>query len=103
MKQTATVLTGVLLLAFTMTGCHVRSAKSLIRSAKQAHGKCEVISKSETDEHTVVILKDELQGFTYQVSSGMNSIYIDGSNFGSLESSSDTFGTALSMYVAEAT
>lgn len=103
MKQTITALTGVLLLAFTLTGCQVRSAKSLIRSARQAHGKCEVISKSETDEHTVVVLKDKLQGFTYQVSSGMNSVYIDGSSFGSLESSSDTFGTALSMYVADAT
>ena len=90
-------------LLFVFTGCQVKSAKQLIKQAKRQHGKCEVISQTEGKDWTTVVLKDELQGFEYTVSSKMDSISIDGSSFGSLEGTSDGFAGALTDYVYSAT
>ena len=85
----------------TLCGCgKVQSAKSLIRQATRDHGKCEVTSQTESDEKTEVVLKDSLQGFQYTVYSYMQDINIDGSSFGSLPSSGDTFSNALIKYVS---
>ncbi len=79
-----------------LTGCgHVKSAKKLIRRARAEHGACEVVSQTETEEKTEVVLQDELQGFTYTVKSYMSDINIDGSSFGSLPHTRDDFMTAL--------
>lgn len=90
----------LLAMSLLLTGCgHVQSAKSLIKQARRDHGKCEVVSKTETDEKTVVRLRDELQGFEYEVVSSMNDINIDGSSFGSLPGTYDYFDTYLISYV----
>lgn len=85
----------VLLLA----GCgHVKSAKKLIRQARSEHGSCKVISQTETEDKTEVVLQDDLQGFTYTVRSYMTDINIDGSSFGSLPETRDGFMKALTDY-----
>ena len=85
-----------------LTGCgHVRSAKSLIKEAKLTHGKCEVVSKTETDEMTKVVLKDKLQGFEYEIVSSMSDISIDGSSFGSLPGTTDKFESGLQTFVID--
>jgi hypothetical protein len=84
-----------------VTGCSPKSANSLIRQARRDHGPCEVVSQTTDDEGSVVVLRDELQGFEYQVSSNMADINIDGASFGSVPSSSDSFNRALHYYVLE--
>lgn len=93
-------------IAFTMalclllTGCgHVKSADKLVKSAKRTHGDCEVISKSESDEESKVVLKDKLQGFEYTITSSMHDINIDGSSFGSVPGTTDTFSLSLQAFV----
>jgi len=92
------------LLCFTLCSCgKVQSAQSLIKQAERNHGKCIVISKTETAERTEVVLKDVLQGFEYTVSSYMSNISIDGSSFGSLPYSNDGFSNGLHSYIATKT
>lgn len=89
----------IITLCLFLTGCgHVRSAKSLIKQAKLTHGKCEVVSKSETDEATTVVLRDKLQGFEYKITSSMNDINIDGASFGSVPGTYDDFEASLINY-----
>ena len=88
-----------LMTAFFLTGCgHVKSAKALRKMAKRNHGACEVVSTQESEEKTVVVLKDKLQGFEYKMVSKMNDLNIDGSSFGSLPSTSDGFDDALNTF-----
>ena len=90
------------LCVFLLTGCgHVKSAKKLIRQAVSEHGKCKVVSQTETEEKTEVILQDELQGFTYTMRSYMSDISVDGASFGSVPETRDNFLTALTDYALE--
>ena len=74
------------------------SADKLVSNAKSQHGDVEIISKTEKSDHVEVIVKDKAQGFEYKLSSKMDDINIDGSNFGSVPSSSDTFILELVKY-----
>jgi hypothetical protein len=88
------------MMLFVLSGCgHVRSAKDLYSEAVRTYGECEIISQTENEEHTVLVLRDKLQGFEYTISSGMNDIMIDGSSFGSVENTGSTFHKALCDYV----
>ena len=90
MKKIA-VLLGVMAMVL-LAGCgKVRSANSLYKQAKNTHGKCTVVSKSESSDVTKVVLHDTLQDFDYTISSSMGSIVIDGTNFGSVPGTKDTF------------
>lgn len=85
-----------ILLLFAMivftSGCgEIKSGKSLYQWAKNEYGDCTIVSMTETDDKTVVVLHDELQDFDYEVISSMSKIVIDGSSFGSLPDTSDTF------------
>ena len=83
-----------------LTGCgHVKDAGQLYKYAKKTYGKCQVVSKVEEENMTKLVLKDRLQGFNYTVTSSMSDISIDGSSFGSLPSTSDTFNKSLTEYV----
>ena len=84
-----------------LAGCSPKGSKALIRQAKREHGPCEVVSETTDDEGTVVVLRDELQGFEYQVSSYMQDLNLDGSSFGSVPSSTDTFEWALHFFVLD--
>lgn len=102
MQSKKVLMLFALIPALLLTGCgHVQSAKSLIKRAEKMHGKCKVVSKTETDEKTVVRLRDELQGFEYEVISSMNDINIDGSSFGSLPGTYDCFDMYLMSYVTD--
>lgn len=81
------------------SGCHPASSDTLYRQAQAAYGKCSIVSKSETDSSVVVVLHDELQDFDYKIVSSMSDITIDGSYFGSVPSTSDTFKTELKLKV----
>ena len=85
-----------MLLLFVMllfiSGCReIKSGKSLYNLAKDEHGDCTIVSMTETDDKTVVVLHDTIQDFDYEMISSMSEILIDGSNFGSLPNVSDTF------------
>ncbi|GEM_PF-863736 len=101
-KAVFTVLSlSVISSAILVTGCNPKSARGLIRQARRDHGPCEVVSQTTDDEGSVVVLRDELQGFEYRVSSNMADISIDGASFGSVPASSDSFNRALHNYVLE--
>ncbi|MCR4792025.1 MAG: hypothetical protein K5871_04705 [Lachnospiraceae bacterium] len=90
----------MLLFLFVISGCgHVKTAKELYREAVRTYGECEIVSQTESDELTKLVLRDELQGFEYTISSGMQDIVIDGSSFGSVQNTGSTFQTALADYV----
>jgi len=76
-----------------------QSAKQLIKAAKNEHGKCKVVSKQQGSDGSKVVLKDELQGFEYVVSSSMYDFNIDGSSFGMVPQVSDNFEAALKKFV----
>ena len=81
-------------------GCgHVKSAKELYKIAKNKHGKCELVSKEESEEKTRIVLIDKKQGFQYEMVSRMDDINIDGSSFGSLPGMTDTFDMSLKSFV----
>ena len=102
MKTPKYIVIIIATLCLLLTGCgHVKSAKSIIKRARHDHGKCEVVSKSETKDKTVVRLRDELQGFEYEVISSMNDINIDGSSFGSLPRTTDLFYMYLYSFVVD--
>ncbi len=94
----------ILSVTLMLTGCgHVKSVKQLVKMAKRAHGACEVVSKEESEECTRVILRDKLQGFEYTMTSSMYDIVIDGSSFGSLPDTYDSFKISLQQYVVNST
>lgn len=100
----AFALTLIITLCLAFTGCgKVRNADKLISYAKRTHGACEEISRDESKDKTTVVLRDELQGFEYSVTSSMNDIWIDGASLGSLPNTSDSFGASLNSYVMENT
>ena len=75
-----------------VSGCrNIKSGNDLYKWAKDEYGDCTIVSVAETDDKTVVILHDTLQDFDYEVISSMSKIVIDGSGFGSLPDTSDTF------------
>ena len=88
------------MMLFVLSGCgHVRSAKDLYSEAVRTYGECEIISQTENEDRTVLVLRDKLQGFEYTISSGMNDLMIDGATFGSTEHTGSTFHKALCDYV----
>ncbi len=100
MKIKHVTLSAFALVCLLLSGCgHVKNAKQLHKYAKRTYGKCKLISKTETEVKTEIVLIDKLQGFEYKVVSQMNDINIDGSSFGSLPSTSDTFSQSLNEYV----
>ena len=92
----------LLMICLGLAGCGKRaSADKLINDAKSKYGDCEVVSKTETSDRVEVIVKDKTQGFEYKLSSKMDDINIDGSKFGSVPSSSDTFYSEFAINVQE--
>ncbi len=99
MKKRLIKLALAALFLMFISGCgSVKGSKYLTKKAEEAHGKCSVVSKVEEKDRTVVVLKDELQGFEYKVGSGMYDINIDGSYFGSVADEYDSFNEELRNY-----
>lgn len=79
-------------LMLLLTGCGwVKSPDALYRQAKNIHGDCTVVSKTKSNDFSQVVLHDTLQDFDYEVTSSMSDISIDGSSFGSVPGTSDSF------------
>ena len=69
----------ICVMLFTLTSCdNVKSASELEKYAEKTYGACEIISKSETDDRTELILHDKLQDFDYSIESVMDSVNVDG-------------------------
>ncbi|MCR5200943.1 MAG: hypothetical protein K6C38_07495 [Saccharofermentans sp.] len=83
----------------SVAGCSVKSPNKLLRYARRTYGECELVDSEQTDDYTRIVVRDELQGFEYQVTSGMYDMNLDGSSFGSLEDTRSSFGLALKEYV----
>lgn len=84
----------IMLAALTACG-HTKGANKLIWEAKLAHGSATVVSKVENSDGATVTLHDKLQDFDYRVMSYMETMCIDGSEFGSTPAVSDDFQYAL--------
>ena len=98
-KHIALLSISVLMLT-ALSGCgRIKSADELYKLAVRTYGECEIVSQTENEDGTVLVLRDNLQGFEYKMTSGMNDIVIDGSSFGSVENTGSTFSKALSEYV----
>ena len=80
-------LLAVTAVAFSLASCTPSEEKTLIKAARKEHGNCEVVSSATTDEGTQVVLRDELQGFEYTVSS----FPFDPDGDGSFPSTTDSF------------
>ncbi|MCR5807718.1 MAG: hypothetical protein K6G68_11900 [Oscillospiraceae bacterium] len=91
------------LASLLFTSCKPADARTLYSRAKRDYGSCTVVSKTVDGDNTTLVLHDDLQGFDYTVSSSMEAIYIDGSNFGSVPSSDDTFKVDLKKHVLSVT
>ena len=90
MKKTISlIMAGILMVS--LCGCSPKGSGKLISQARQAHGACTVVSVTESDECTEVVLHDNLQDFDYTVRSSMYEMNLDGASFGSYENSTDTF------------
>lgn len=101
-KKYQLLLVSAILFILSLTACgKVRDPNSLYQEAKKTYGDCTVVSESRTDKQSVVVLHDELQDFDYEMSSTMEKIMIDGSNFGSTPYSDNTFKISLIKKVME--
>ena len=99
------LLPGIVLICFAallLGGCgKVRSPKLLARQAKSTYGSCTVVSTTQTDKMTKVVLRDKLQDFEYSIWSQMSEIWVDGTSFGSLPGTYDDFKTSLQQKVLQ--
>lgn len=82
-RKSVITLPVLCVMIFTLTSCgKVKSASELKKYAEETYGACEVVSQSETDEQTKLILHDELQDFDYGIESVMTSVNVDGGIWG---------------------
>lgn len=96
---------GILALAaaLLLTACEqTASPEKLVEEAKKKFGNATVISKSEGKGENKVELKDELQGFSYWVSSKMENLSND-SSLGVLKEKGSDFFSALGSFIKEKT
>lgn len=98
MKNIFKKIFGTVLLAgiglFLLSACHVKSEKQITDYAEKSFGNCTLIS-TQTDEkgNRKCIFRDNEYGFEYYVQSSMHEINIDGSKFGSTESTDSNFSS----------
>lgn len=86
------VLTGIGILL--LTSCRVKSESQLARYANGNFGSCTLLSAETTEAGSkICTFRDEEYGFEYYVKSEMHDINIDGSKFGSTESTDSDFST----------
>lgn len=90
------LLPGIVLICFAallLGGCgKVRSPKLLARQAKSTYGPCTVVSTTQTDKMTKVVLRDKLQDFEYSIWSQMSEIWVDGTLITTRKTAADLRG-----------
>ena len=96
MKKIFKILFGALAVAgisaLVLSSCHVKSESQIVKYANQNFGSAELVA-TETMENggRKCIMRDKEYGFEYYVKSEMHDINIDGSKFGSTESTGSDF------------
>ncbi len=96
MKKIFKILFGALAVAgigaLILSSCHVKSESQIVKYANQNFGSAELVA-TETMENggRKCIMRDKEYGFEYYVKSEMHDINIDGSKFGSTESTGSDF------------
>lgn len=99
-KKMRPIILYLILSVFLCSCGSPKGAGSLISQAKSKHGPCTVVSKTkDSNGGWDVVLKDDLQGFEYRVSSYMRTDTLDGAEMGSFPGESDTFRYSLMEYV----
>ena len=98
MKKMFKILFGALAVAgisaLVLSACHVKSESQIVRYANQNFGSAELVSTQNTENgDRTCILRDKQYGFEYYVKSEMHDINIDGSKFGSTESTDSDFSS----------
>ncbi len=79
---------------FLLSACHVKSESQLVRYARQNFGECTLLSTETTKNNGLQCnFRDSEYGFEYYVKSEMHDINIDGSKFGSTESTDSNFSS----------
>lgn len=102
LKRAAAIMV-VAIAVFTLSSCSVKSKRNLIDYARNNYGECKLVEMKSgntgKDAYRTVYLKDSDTGIEYSVTSRMESIDIDGSNFGYHEYTSSDFMDHYSKYV----
>ena len=98
MKKMFKVLFGALsvtaISAIVLSACHVKSESQIVRYANQNFGSAELVATENTEnDGRTCIMRDKEYGFEYYVKSEMHDINIDGSKFGSTESTNSDFSS----------
>ncbi len=80
--------------AVLLSACHAKSESQIVQYANQNFGSAELVSTERTEKDgKKCTLRDKQYGFEYYVKSEMHDIIIDGSKFGSTESTDSDFST----------
>ena len=103
LRKFAGILALALTAAMLVTACEkTPSPEELVEKAKKKFGSATVVSQTEGKDENKVELKDELQGFSYWVSSKMESLSND-SSLGDLKEKGSNFFSALGSFIKEKT
>ncbi len=90
------------LLSLVLGGCSVASEKEIVSFAKDKYGEATLIRTDSSDKEVKCYFKDKEYGFEYYVTSYINDIIIDGSNFGASENKGSNFDIQYYNYLNEA-
>ena len=94
MKKILKALAIASISAVLLSACHAKSESQIVRYANQNFGSAELVSTESTEKDgKKCTLRDKQYGFEYYVKSEMHDIIIDGSKFGSTESTDSDFST----------
>lgn len=89
-------VTGALILSvLCLCACQAKNAKQLKRQAKATYGSAKVLSETDGQNGSRVVLQDKLQGFEYTITSYLQDFNIDGTSFGSVPGTYSDFDTRL--------
>lgn len=103
MKKKTRIFVIAIFLIVIFSGCSVASEKEIIKYSKEKYGEATLIRTEElSDTEVKCHFKDKEYGFEYYVTSYMNDIIIDGSNFGAAESKGSNFDIQYYKYINDA-
>ena len=98
MKKTKIIgaITSAVLFMCIFTSCgRIKTAEELHKYAVRKYGDCTIVSKTETEEETSLVLHDKLQDFDYTINSKMYEETIDGAKIGSYQDTHSDFNVVL--------
>ncbi len=79
-----------------------KSEQEVLDYAQRKYGSCTLVESDTSDkDKTVITVRDDSYGFTYNVTSSVNDINIDGSVFGKVEDTYDSYIPSFRDFIAE--